>query len=247
MGVAVWARCVASRSRRPSREVVPIVVPSASGSAGFVAIAWALAAGVLATAIATADWRRIADGADTHRFWGVATAIAALWHADPQAFAGVHLLGAAAACALFGLRIALVALAVGTGFQHVADGLGASAWPGAFLAGAALPAGIAHAGLSWAVRGRERLGPVPWVIAAFATGAASMLASLAVRAWVGAGTPSPSVPDAATGAALLLAMAVAEAQLSAGVVATVAAQRPDWLAAPDSAARRRRGAGRGRG
>jgi uncharacterized membrane protein len=219
------------------------VVPAC---AWLVATAWVLATGVLAIAAATADWRRFADGDDAHRFWGVVTTIAALWHADPDAFAGVHLLGAAAACALFGLRVSLVALALGSGFQHAADGLGAAAWPIAFLSGAALPAVVAHVGFAWAVRGRERLGPVPWVLAAFSTGAVSMVASVAVRAWVGtaAGAPAPPAPDAAGGAALLLAMAVAEAQLSGGVVATVAAQRPEWLSPPDAGARDRARAGR---
>ena len=89
-----------------------------------------------------------------------------------------------------------------------------------------------------ALAGRERLGPVPWVAGAFATGAASMLASVAARAWL-AGGAVPAAPDAATGVALLLAMALAEAQLSAGVVAVVAAQRPAWLAVPGLGAARR--------
>lgn len=213
---------------------------------GLVAIAWLLAAGVLAGAVATADRRRVAGDCDAHRFWGVATAIAALWHADPDALAGAHLLGAAAACALLGLRVSLVALAVGSAFQHAADGLGAAAWPIAFLAGAALPAAVAHAGLAWAVRGREGLGPVPRVAAAFTTGAASMVASVSVRAWVGTapGAPMPTVPDAASATALLLAMAAAEAQLSASVVAIVSAQRPEWLAPPDARARHRAAARR---
>lgn len=207
-----------------------------------VAVAWGLAVYVVLAAAATADWRRLADDADAHRFWGTATAVAMLWHADPAGAAGVHLLGAASACALFGLRVALVALAAGTGLQHLADGAGPGAWPVAFLAGAALPAAVAHAGLAWAARGRDRLGPLPWVAGAFVTGAASMAASVALRAGFGSGTgaAAPAVPDAATGAALLLAMAFAEAQLSAGVVATVAAQRPHWLARPGAGARGRR-------
>jgi uncharacterized membrane protein len=213
------------------------VEPAAFTALG--ALAWVLAAGVLVAAAGTADWRRVSGDDEAHRFWGAATAIAVLWHADPVASAGLHLLGAATVCALFGLRIALVALAAGTGLQHVADGLDPAAWPVAFLAGAALPAAVAHAGLTWAVRGRGRFGPLPWVAGAFATGAASMAASLAMRAWVGpgVGAPAPTVPDATTGVALLLAMAFAEAQLSAGVVATVAAQRPHWLAEPGSDAR----------
>jgi len=215
-----------------------------SWGAGLAAL---LAVAVLAWAVRGADWARVADGSDdapdapgagAHRFWGLATAVAVLWHADPAGVAGLHLLGAATACALLGLRPALVALAIGIAFRHVADGLAPQALPAAFLAGAALPAAIAHAGLRWALAGRERLGPVPWVAGAFATGAASMLASVAARAWL-AGGAVPAAPDAATGVALLLAMALAEAQLSAGVVAVVAAQRPAWLAVPGLGAPRR--------
>ena len=100
-----------------------------SWGAGLAAL---LAVAVLAWAVRGADWARVADGSDdapdapgagAHRFWGLATAVAVLWHADPAGVAGLHLLGAATACALLGLRPALVALAIGIAFRHVADGL----------------------------------------------------------------------------------------------------------------------------
>lgn len=202
--------------------------------------AGALAVALLVRSIATADWHRLAGEGDAHRFFGLATAVAALWHADPAGAAGLHLLGASAACALLGLRLALVALAAGTGLQHVADGVDVAAWPVAFLAGAALPAAIAHLGFGWALRGRERLGPLPWVAAAFVTGAVSMLASVIVRGGLGAaaGAPGPVGAGPSGAPAVWIAMAIAEAQLTAAVVATVAAQRPEWLSPPRTAGRR---------
>ena len=60
-----------------------------SWGAGLAAL---LAVAVLAWAVRGADWARVADGSDdapdapgagAHRFWGLATAVAVLWHADP--------------------------------------------------------------------------------------------------------------------------------------------------------------------
>lgn len=204
-----------------------------------VAFATLGAVALLALAAWRADWRRFAAPADAHLFWGVATAVAMLRQLGGEPFDGVHLLGAAAACALLGFRVAVVALAAGIGLQHAADGLHANAWAASWLVAGVLPAAVTRAVTSLLPADGRRLGPLPAVGAAFAAGGASMLAVVGARSWLG-WLPPIAPHDTTAVAALAAAMAVAEAQLAATVVVLVAVRRPDWLMRDARAGRRPR-------
>jgi uncharacterized membrane protein len=189
----------------------------------------AAALGLIAWAALRAERGRLADDGEAHRFWGCATLVAVLWHFDTGPVVGIHLLGATLACALLGLRLGLLALAAGSVIQHAGDGAAWSGWGGAFLLGAALPAALACLALRVARRAAASLGPLPLVVAAFVGGGASMAAAVAVQGWVGLADVGRVTLGAPELAGLALMMGIAEANLSVAALATIAAQRPQWL------------------
>lgn len=217
--------------RRADRNRACVDFSATAAATGASAIAWACALAGIAGAAWCAPWSRLRGDEQNHVFLGAIVAVAVLWSIDAAIgpLPRLHLLGATLLYLMFGLPLALVAMAAVASLATVfAPGEWLLVAPRALLGGVA-PVLASHTVL----RICERWLPANFFVyvfgGAFFGGAVAMLSAGAATAIL----LSMLVPEAVlprdTLVPVLLMLAFGEATLTGMLATLMAVYRPGWI------------------